>query len=746
MGMPMPGPPSQASSGPPFTGSADKNAALVVYDGFVEHALRHGTMSRGHHNRNYVLPLTDSMARLVDRYPGRPVTVRQRRQDALPVVIRTWQDESEILRAIKGVLPHVPECLAKRGDSAVHSYVEGVPFSSICQNGKPVDSLLIKALSTLLAQMTQVRRETLPPLPTDWPRIDKGGTTFLRTLAHLAERQIRQPNWTEFGGLFAALGIPDDALLRLAERAPNMSRRPYSLLHTDLHRDNVIVSYGGDPPLICVDWELATYGDPLHDLATHLVRMRYPDHQWDEVIEAWAEAMGRLRPRAVNGLFRDLDHYVAFEHAQSVYPDVMRAAQSLGDSPDQKSLDEATRAVRTALEAAAVPLQLQGVPDPEEIQRVLFRWWAARFGGIPQVTPISWEPNERVPEHPAFPRSAVLEALIAEGAAPASRVYKGTAHLNTVVRVDGITFPVVVRRKLTSAERRERSILSEHAVLRAIEESGEPVRAPRVLALGASHLKDDFAIHSYEGSGAGDLPPDHPVDGLRPAEADHLVDQLGALARIGTEQLDPTVGRTDFYQWLCDELARLVMRLPKESQKLARELGLPDGFRLREILSRHRLTPRRPALLHGDLNPWNLVRRDDRNGPLTIIDWEMAMIGDPLYDLVRHIHLTPTRPEIRQRMFDRWAARLPEKCTAGWQEEWKVYRWIEVVRSAYVDLDRLVTGADLDAPNVRRAVDSYAMTLATARASLGLRPSPTANPYLARALPHGQHGGKRAMP
>ncbi|MGJ3560123.1 phosphotransferase family protein [Streptomyces sp. INA 01156] len=76
-------------------------------------------------------------------------------------------------------------------------------------------------------------------------------------------------------GLFVALGVPEDALTGLAGRIPAMARRSYSLLHTDLHRDNLIVSSGGDPPLICVDWELATYGDPLHDLATHLVRMRY---------------------------------------------------------------------------------------------------------------------------------------------------------------------------------------------------------------------------------------------------------------------------------------------------------------------------------------------------------------------------------------------------------------------------------------------------------------------------------------
>jgi hypothetical protein len=68
---------------------------------------------------------------------------------------------------------------------------------------------------------------------------------------------------------------------------------------------------------------------------------------------------------------------------------------------------------------------------------------------------------------------------------------------------------------------------------------------------------------------------------------------------------------------------------------------------------------------------------------------------------------------------------------------------MEVIRSAFVDLDRLVTGDSLDAPNVRRAVDAYAMTLAEATAALGLPGKLTANPYLARALPQGDHGGQR---
>lgn len=696
--------------------------------------------SSGHHNRNYVLPLTEQVAPLVGRAPGTSVIVRIRRSDALPVVIRTWQEEAAILDAVHGALPHAPECLIKTPGYSIHSHVEGVPLSTICGNGKPVDNLLIKALAGLLAQMTRVRRQALPPLPGSWPANHSDSQAFLKTLTLSADEQIRKPNWGVFGGLFKALGISDDALLRLAERVPAMTRRPYSLLHADLHRDNLIVSYDGDPPLVCVDWELATYGDPLHDLATHLVRMQYPAHQWGEVITAWDEAMGRFRPGAVKGRTKDLRHYVDFERAQSVYPDVMRAARSLERSFTQKSLDEATAEVRRALMAAAEPLRLRDVPDPAEIEKALYRWLASRtdgdISGRDWIGPaIFWTADRRVPPHPKFPASAVREALLAEGAAPAGNLFKGTAHLNTVVRVSGHAEPVVVRRQLSNVQRREHSILSEHAVLQAIEKSRVKVEAPRVLALGESGTKDPFAIHTYVGSRRGG-PPEHPVDGLRPREADALVDQLCALTKVDHSLVDPLSDSGSFSVWLRDQLVKLVQTLPKESMQLARMLGLPHHERLSEILSRHTLTPRAPALLHGDLNPWNLVRGG--RYLLTIIDWEMAVVGDPLYDLVRHMHLTPTRPEIRDRMFRRWERNMPPEYSTNWRVDWPVYRWIEIIRSAYVDLDRLVTRTGLDAPNVRRAVDSYAETLAAATASLGLPASRTPNPYLELTLVRGR--------
>ncbi|MDQ0909578.1 aminoglycoside phosphotransferase (APT) family kinase protein [Streptomyces canus] len=713
-------------------------AAREALGELVSHARSAGRLTRGHHNLNYIVPPPSWLDQLTDL---KFIMVRERQRSALPVVIRTWQDEAEILKAIGGVLPHVPRCLSKYGDIAVMSYVDGVPLSSVCPNGKPVDQHLVRALAELLADMTQVGRKELPPLPQSWPRSSRDSRAFLRTLALATETQVRQRNWARFGGLFAMLGIPEDAMVRFAQRVPAMISRPFSLLHTDLHRDNVIVSYESGPPLICVDWELATYGDPLHDLATHLVRMGYPKGQWDEAVHTWRSAMALRRPKAVNGLERDLRHYVAFERAQSVYPDVMRAATSLGESFDQKDLDAATEAVYWALQAAEEPLRLKNVPDEKAIERILFRWNVShgkRHSRDRAVSSISWVRDPRVPEHPKFPAAAVQEALFEEGAASADRVFKGTAHLSTAVRVEGVPYPVMVRRKVGAGNSRERRFLNEHVVLRAIEDSGVAVRAPRVLALGTSELGDQFTIHSFEGSEGEIRYPDHPASGLLPHEADDLVNQLHALTEVDCVKLaeDRYAPVAGFHEQLCGELIRMVSELPKETLQLAGQLGLPtSSFRLEQLLRRHVVTPRRAVLLHGDLNPWNMIRREDGTG-LTLIDWEMAMVGDPLYDLVRHMHLTPTLPEIRTRMFDRWSQLLPEDCTRGWRLDWRVYRRIETVRSAYVDLDRLVTRDSLEAPNVSRAVDTYAMTLTAATATLGIRSKSTAKPYLALALPH----------
>jgi hypothetical protein len=93
-----------------------------------------------------------------------------------------------------------------------------------------LDSPLIEALAGLVAGLMRVRKESLPTLPSGWPRDEKNSRAFLQAFARLAEAQVIRPNWREYGGLFAVLGVPVDGLAQFVERVPAMARRPFSLL------------------------------------------------------------------------------------------------------------------------------------------------------------------------------------------------------------------------------------------------------------------------------------------------------------------------------------------------------------------------------------------------------------------------------------------------------------------------------------------------------------------------------------
>ncbi|MGW3105941.1 aminoglycoside phosphotransferase family protein [Streptomyces sp. NPDC001100] len=360
--------------------------AVDVGDEFVGLAQKIGEGSGGHHNHNYVLPLTEAMARRIGKKPGTLVLVRVPRPDAVPVVIRTWP-EAELLRSLEGSkLPHVPKCLASTATATVLSYAEGVPLSRECTDEKSVDPSHISDMVQLLAQTATVRSEALPELPGWLPREDEDSQGYLRSLMRSADKQIRQPNWSVYGGLFTGLGVGEDVLDQSASNVPVMAPRPYGLLHGDLHRDNVVLTAHGDPRMIAVDWELATYGDPLHDLATHLIRMRYPESQRESVIAAWGEAMESTVPAATKGMDKDLPHYLAFERAQSVFPDVIRAARSLRQGPQREHtpdelLHDAESAVRHALQAAAEPLGLRDLPSAAKVRGILYRWQASGSEG-----------------------------------------------------------------------------------------------------------------------------------------------------------------------------------------------------------------------------------------------------------------------------------------------------------------------------------------------------------------------------
>lgn len=354
-------------------------ASPSVDDEFVRLARQSGVINGGHHHQNYVVRLTETPRLSDDIQPGTPVLVRIPRSEPEAVVARTWPNETEILLSLHGHLPHVPECLASTPQATVLSYVEGVPLSALYPAPQKLPQPQILELAHILASTTAFPREELPDLPTFWPASDDDSRGFLGALAQLADDQIVHPNWPRYGALFTELGILKDALHQFVERLPRLTDRPFGLIHGDLHRDNLIVTDSREPALIAVDWELATFGDPLHDLAIHVVRMRYTKQQKAQLTTAWTEAVEQMRPAAAKDLHRDLRHYLRFERGQSVFPDVIRATQLLHFTPyDEGTADllvrKAVEGVLQALKAAARALGLRSLPDAAEIRDILHQW------------------------------------------------------------------------------------------------------------------------------------------------------------------------------------------------------------------------------------------------------------------------------------------------------------------------------------------------------------------------------------
>lgn len=338
-------------------------------------ALRSGEVLAGFHHDNYRLTGPATAAVLPGWRPDAPVKVRVGRRATLQVVERPWPHEGEVLRALRAadLVPNTPEFYDGQDDVSFHEFVPGRTLADVCPPGKPVDEFHVEAIIDQMARFTRVPAAALPALPAGWAA-DGDTRSFLRDRADFAERRVRVPHWPGTAALFTALEVPAGALRALRDRTPALTARPFGLIHGDLHRHNIIVRED-NRGLTVVDWELAMFGDPVHDLAIHLVRMRYPaDQRWD-VVERWRAAVG---PRTARGLDQDLPVYLNYERAQSLFADTIRAAWSLDGTPAPGAVGAAVARVRNALHLAAGPLRLNRVPSRTEVERALLGWVRAR--------------------------------------------------------------------------------------------------------------------------------------------------------------------------------------------------------------------------------------------------------------------------------------------------------------------------------------------------------------------------------
>jgi aminoglycoside phosphotransferase (APT) family kinase protein len=167
----------------------------------------------------------------------------------------------------------------------------------------------------------------------------------------------------------------------------------------------------------------------------------------------------------------------------------------------------------------------------------------------------------------------------------------------------------------------------------------------------------------------------------------------------------------------------------KRFERLFSELGVEDGSF--KYLRRHvaGLVERPFCLLHGDLHRENLII--DPQGQLWAIDWELALLGDPLYDLATHLHLMRYPAAQEQRMVREWHAaveRIRPGSARGLTKD--LCRIVDFKRAQSVITDvirlslSLYDGADFDWRRLPLVARKLRMALAAAAIPLGLTEVP----------------------
>jgi len=325
---------------------------------------------QGYHHETYVFPLPDPVT-------GAPMRVkcREPRENLLWFDRRCFASEERLLRALQGRVVRIPELIEVEG-LGFQRFIEGHTIGSRHGSGRALPPSMAEHIVDLFRQLAGITPQTLPVArqcrPEDRPE-DGDTEGFLERLIRFAEERVYRDNLPEFQSLFDSLGVNDVSFKHLRKHVSGLTGRPFCLLHADLHRENFIVDAEGG--LWTIDWELAMFGDPLYDLATHLYLTRYPEQQEREMTLRWCDAVERVRPGSARGWREDLPRLLDFKRAQSVFTDAIRTSQSLSTEGrvGHRHLRQVSSKLEAVLRAAAVPLGLDSLPGRQEIEAALRR-------------------------------------------------------------------------------------------------------------------------------------------------------------------------------------------------------------------------------------------------------------------------------------------------------------------------------------------------------------------------------------
>lgn len=242
-------------------------------------------------------------------------------------------NENDVLRAIQPYLGRKVSRLVYEGRRwSVHAFEEGRLLHELSPPGEPVPRLVLDETVDLFGRLTEVPWREMR-LPGHWPA-DRDSVRF----GLLKASQVIRGHWAarcHFHKEFRLLGIPYDPHRTILNRINELVPRPFQLLHNDLHRRNIIVRPDGHA--VFVDWELATVGDWVCEMATHVHLMGYTEGDRRYLLERCLE---RMPSAFTEGWQSDLETYLDLNRIQSAIYDLVRIIQEFRKgllSPDEES-------------------------------------------------------------------------------------------------------------------------------------------------------------------------------------------------------------------------------------------------------------------------------------------------------------------------------------------------------------------------------------------------------------------------
>ncbi|MFJ9035028.1 phosphotransferase family protein [Streptomyces sp. NPDC102406] len=260
-----------------------------------------------------------------------------------------------------------------------------------------------------------------------------------------------------------------------------------------------------------------------------------------------------------------------------------------------------------------------------------------------------------------------------------------------------------------------RCFASEADVVRAV--SRRVRRVPEFIEVGGAGLQ-----RFIEGETLARLcPPGDPVPGRLVLQIVDVFRELVSVTdrTVGMERGHTPPGRADerdtgacldglmsfveesVYEAHADAFGGLFLALGVDRDALRRLRRFVAGLRERPL-----------CLVHGDLHRRNLIV--DAGGELWVIDWELAMIGDPLYDLATHLHLMGYPLPQEREVTRLWCEAVEEVrpgASAGWRRDLPLLLGFKRAQSVFTDVIR--RGLELRAEGTPEAARLW-------RAALGL--------------------------